>query len=58
MCKNEGDCKRNLVETENFCERFGKIFICENCKRYYVKSGNFIFEVEYDRNENRWKMVC
>lgn len=58
MCKNEEECKRNLVETVNVTERFGKIFICENCKKYYAKSEHFIFEVEFDREDNRWKMVC
>lgn len=58
ICINEDGCKRNLVPTENHSERFGQIFICENCKRYYVKSGNNIFEVEYIKEENRWRMVC
>lgn len=58
MCISKESCKRNLVPTENHSERFGQIFICENCKRYYVKSGKSIFEVEYIRDEKRWRMVC
>lgn len=30
MCINEESCKRNLIPTNNYCERFGRIFICEN----------------------------
>lgn len=58
MCINEESCKKNLVQTENYCKRFGRIFICENCKRYYAKTGNNISEVGYIKEENRWRMVC
>lgn len=58
MCINEESCKRNLVPTVNRSERFGVIFICENCKRYYAKLGRNIFELEFIKEENRWKMVC
>lgn len=58
MCIIKENCKRNLVPTENYSERFGRIFICKNCKRYYVKSRENIFEVEFVKEENRWRMVC
>ncbi len=58
MCINEESCKRNLIPTNNYCERFGRIFICENCKRYYAKIGGNIYEVEFVKEENRWRLVC
>jgi uncharacterized protein with PIN domain len=54
------NCERNLVKTENRIKGLMDIehpvYICENCKRYYVK-GNFQwYEVAHDCNGN-WSNV-
>lgn len=53
--------KTKLLPTENFSDRFGQIYICENCKRYYAKVGAYYYEVklvynDLGRNSVRWKM--
>ena len=49
------NCK-HLIKTENkMVTKTGItyiVFICENCKKYYVKRFNFFYEVQH--NENEW----
>lgn len=53
-CFNIDSCKRNLEETSNYMDGYGCVYICANCKRYYVKLKTQIVEVEFANNE--WKI--
>ena len=44
-CSNKEQCKRNLVKTGSYSDRVGRIFICENCKKYYTKINDNIIHV-------------
>jgi hypothetical protein len=55
-------CNRYLVRTDNkpIKTNAGKtfyIYICEDCKRYYIRNGRVINEVVYNNKELRWERV-
>lgn len=54
------NCERNLVKTDNKIKDFigieHPIYICENCKRYYVKGSLQYYEVQHD-GEGNWSNV-
>lgn len=56
-CINKDMCKRNLEETENTFSRYGKVYICRNCKRYYIKINQRILEVCFDYKDGIWRVV-
>ena len=51
------ECERNLEKTEMILTTdtgiHYKIIICKNCKKYYIKRFNWIFEIEYNAN-GKW----
>lgn len=49
------NCERNLEKTYNYMDGYGTIYICANCKRYYIKLDTQIIEVEFI--ENKWRFV-
>ena len=67
MCnceRNSDNCKRNLVFTANIYkpnERDLPVYICQNCKRYYIlakiNSNVKLVEVNYNHDLNKWFIV-
>lgn len=56
-CSSMKECEKNLIETEYETKRFGRIFRCKNCGKYYIKVGIFTFEVRYVEDEGRWTVA-
>ena len=46
-CASKNDCLRNLEVTANYIDGFGQVYICANCKRYYIKIDECIEEVMF-----------
>lgn len=55
LCNNKESCERNLVATANSMENYGCVYICEVCKKYYIKANEQIFEVEFD--DGNWRFA-
>ena len=56
-CSSLDSCKRNLEPTENFIEGYGQVYICKNCKRYYVwLNEERIAEAIYYKH-GEWKVL-
>jgi hypothetical protein len=47
-------CANYLIETVNKFDKY-KVYICENCKRYYIKNFDMICEVEYNYKNKNWE---
>jgi len=53
-------CERNLKYTFNIYkpgEVDLPVYICENCKRYYVLINFKEIEVEYNKETNTWELT-
>jgi hypothetical protein len=48
-------CENHLVETVNKTEDNRNIYICENCKKYYIKGHSHIWEIEFKHQE--WRIT-
>lgn len=50
------NCITNIVETENKFEIDAtyQVYMCENCKRYYIKRFMYLIEIEYNRIKSTW----
>jgi hypothetical protein len=48
----------NMVKTENIMVTTTnikyRVFICEGCKRYYIKRFNKLIEVQYNQSGDKW----
>jgi len=54
------NCERYLTLTENTLRTkigYFKVFICINCKKYYIKHFGRFKEVQYNHTENKWQAI-
>ena len=56
-CNTKLNCKRNLEEIDSFHPVFGRVYICSNCKKYYVCINENIKEVYFDIEFGQWKFI-